>query len=258
MLATERGLPVGDPGERGAGSGKRQYVRDMFTAIAPRYDFLNHLLSLNIDRRWRRTAVAMLDWQRAPSGRYLDCCAGTLDLAATLGNAPGFSGHVIGADFVLPMLVRGAGKSSRVRPVTADALDLPFADSNFEGATVGFGVRNLSDLDAGLRELYRILKPGARLVILEFTTPRWQPMRAGYFMYFRHILPLIGRLVSKHTTAYTYLPESVLNFPEPDALAARMTSAGFTDVTYRRLTGGICAVHCGRRATADGGVSRDS
>ena len=164
----------------------------------------------------------------------------------------------IGADFVLPMLVRGAGKSSRVRPVTADALDLPFADSNFEGATVGFGVRNLSDLDAGLRELYRILKPGARLVILEFTTPRWQPMRAGYFMYFRHILPLIGRLVSKHTTAYTYLPESVLNFPEPDALAARMTSAGFTDVTYRRLTGGICAVHCGRRATADGGVSRDS
>jgi demethylmenaquinone methyltransferase/2-methoxy-6-polyprenyl-1,4-benzoquinol methylase len=151
----------------------------MFTAIAPRYDFLNHLLSLNIDRRWRRAAVSLLDWQRAPGGRFLDCCAGTLDLAATLGNTPGFAGHVIGADFVQPMLVRGAGKSPRVIPVTADALELPFADSHFDGATVGFGVRNLSDLEAGLRELFRVLKPGARLVILEFTTPSWQPMRAG-------------------------------------------------------------------------------
>ena len=230
----------------------------MFTAIAPRYDFINHLLSLNIDRRWRRTAVAMLGWQRAPAGRYLDCCAGTLDLAATLGNAPGFSGHVVGADFVLPMLVRGAGKSPRVIPVTADALELPFASGEFDGATVGFGVRNLSDLDAGLRELHRVLKPGATLVILEFTTPSWQPMRAGYFMYFRHILPVIGRLVSKHTTAYTYLPESVLNFPEPDALATRMISAGFVDVSYRRQTGGICAIHCGQRATDDGSTSRDS
>lgn len=252
MLATEPGLPVGDPGEQETGSGKRQYVRDMFTAIAPRYDFLNHLLSLNIDRRWRRDAVALLDWQRAPAGSYLDCCAGTLDLAATLGNAPGFTGQVVGADFVLPMLVRGAGKSPRVIPVTADALELPFGDRHFDGASVGFGVRNLSDLDAGLRELHRVLKPGARLVILEFTTPGWQPMRAAYFMYFRRILPLIGRLVSKHTTAYSYLPESVVNFPEPDALSARMVRAGFTDVTYRRMTGGICALHCGRRVTGDG------
>lgn len=253
---------MGTPGEREGGGGKRQYVRDMFTAIAPRYDFLNHLLSLNFDRRWRRSAVSLLDWQRAPSGRYLDCCAGTLDLAATLGNAPGFSGHVIGADFVQPMLVRGAGKSSRVIPVTADALGLPFGDAHFDGATVGFGVRNLSDLDAGFRELVRVLKPGARLVILEFTTPSWQPMRAGYFMYFRYILPLIGRLVSKHTTAYTYLPESVLNFPEPDALAALMTAAGLREVTYRRLSGGICALHVGRKAKGEGEgrteMSRDS
>lgn len=241
---------MGDPGERGA-NGKRQFVRDMFTAIAPRYDFLNHLLSLNIDRRWRRAAVSLLDWQRAPAGRYLDCCAGTLDLAATLGNTPGFAGRVIGADFVQPMLVRGAGKSPRVIPVTADALELPFADRHFDGATVGFGVRNLSDLTLGLRELFRVLKPGARLVILEFTTPSWQPMRAAYFMYFRHILPFIGRLVSKHTTAYTYLPESVLNFPEPDALAKLMTDAGFSGVTFRRLTGGICALHLGRKPNAE-------
>ena len=133
-LATERGLPVGDPGERETGSGKRQYVRDIFTAIAPRYDFLNHLLSLNIDRRWRREAVVLLDWQRAPAGSYLDSCAGTLDLAATLGNASGFTGRVIGADFVHPMLVRGAGKSLRVIPVTADAWKLPFGDGHFDGA----------------------------------------------------------------------------------------------------------------------------
>ena len=243
---------MGTPGEREGGSGKRQYVRDMFTAIAPRYDFLNHLLSLNFDRRWRRSAVSFLDWQRAPSSCYLDCCAGTLDLAATLGNAPGFSGHVIGADFVQPMLARGAGKSARVFPVTADALGLPFGDARFDGAMVGFGVRNLSDLALGFGELFRVLKPGARVVILEFTTPSWQPMRAGYFMYFRYILPLIGRLVSKHTTAYTYLPESVLTFPEPDALAALMRGAGFAEVTYRRLTGGICALHVGRKAIADG------
>jgi demethylmenaquinone methyltransferase/2-methoxy-6-polyprenyl-1,4-benzoquinol methylase len=132
-----------------------------------------------------------------------------------------------------------------VAPLTADALELPFADAVFDGATVGFGVRNLTDLDQGLRESARVLKPGARLVVLEFTTPARQPMKALYLAYFRRMLPLIGRLVSKHTTAYTYLPESVLNFPTPDALADRMRAAGFTDVSYKTLFGGICALHVG-------------
>lgn len=241
MFATENKLPVE------GGKEKRDYVRGIFRDIAPRYDLLNHLLSLNIDKRWRRQAVDELGWEAAPGGRYLDLCAGTLDLAAELARREGFAGGVVGADFVLPMLVRGRGKADRVAPLNADALELPFPDATFDGATVGFGVRNLVDLDAGLREAARVLRPGARLVVLEFTTPPRQPLRGLYFFYFRRMLPFIGRLVSKHRTAYTWLPESVLAFPEPDALADRMRQAGFGEVRFRRMMGGICAVHVGVR-----------
>jgi demethylmenaquinone methyltransferase/2-methoxy-6-polyprenyl-1,4-benzoquinol methylase len=219
----------------------------MFTAIAPRYDFLNHLLSLNVDRRWRHQAVACLGWQQAPRGRYLDLCAGTLDLAAALARQPGFAGQVIGADFVLPMLSLGRAKSSGVRPVNADALELPFPDATFDGAMVGFGVRNFADLDAGLAESARVLRPGARLVILEFTTPPRQPIRGLYFFYFRRLLPVIGRLISRHRDAYDYLPASVLAFPEPEALAEQLRRHGFEAVSYTLLFGGICAIHVGTK-----------
>jgi demethylmenaquinone methyltransferase/2-methoxy-6-polyprenyl-1,4-benzoquinol methylase len=224
-------------------------VRGLFTAVAPRYDFLNHLLSLNVDRGWRRTAVARLGWEAKPNGVYLDLCAGTMDLAAALARQGGFRGRVVGADFVVPMLLRGRGKapSERAVPVAADALALPFPDARFDGALVGFGVRNLGDLDAGLREAARVLRPGGRFVILEFATPRFAPLRAAYLFYFRRILPTIGRLVSKHRDAYTYLPESVLAFPEPEALAQRVAAAGFHDVGFELLTGGICALHHGTR-----------
>lgn len=241
MLATDRKLPLS------GGREKRSYVRAMFTAIAPRYDFLNHVLSLNIDRRWRRQAVARLNWERVPSGSYLDLCAGTLDLAVTLSRMPGFTGSVVGADFVLPMLSLGKSKSAAVRPVNADALELPFPDGSFEGATVGFGVRNLADLDTGLAEARRVIKPGGRLVILELSTPPRQPLRGLYSFYFRQVLPRIGRLVSRHGDAYTYLPESVLTFPEPEQLSARMRAAGFGEVEYSLLLGGICAIHVGTR-----------
>ena len=227
------------------GAEKRSYVRGMFAAIAPSYDLLNHVLSLTADRGWRRRAVDRLGWEHAPAGRYLDLCAGTLDLAADLARRPAFRGQVVGADFVAPMLALGRNKASRMLPVTADALELPFSDGTFDGATVGFGVRNLSDLAAGFREVARVLKPGARYVVLECSQPPSQPMRALYFFYFRRMLPFIGRFVSKHHNAYTYLPESVLAFPGPDAVATTMRENGFKEVTYERLFGGIVAIHVG-------------
>jgi len=229
------------------GDAKRSYVRSMFAAIAPRYDLLNHLLSLNVDRSWRRAAVRRLAWERRPDGTYLDLCAGTLDLAATLARARGFRGTVLGADFVIPMLARGKGKAPGVRPVGADALALPFADARFDGAMVAFGVRNLADLDAGLREAHRVLRPGARFVVLEFATPPFAVLRVVFLFYFRRVLPAIGRAVSKHRDAYTYLPESVLDFPDPNAFACRLEGAGFSNVGYEILTGGICTVHHGTR-----------
>ena len=241
MTIIEGPLPVT------GGAAKREYVRSVFTDIAPRYDLLNHLLSLNADRRWRRVTVDQMQWQRAPAGSYLDLCAGTLDLAAELGNRAGFRGHVVAADFVTAMLRGGAGKSARVAPTTADALRLPFADAVFDGASVGFGVRNLMDLDAGLREAARVLKPGARFVVLEFTTPHWQPFRAIYLAYLRQVLPRIGRMVSKHRSAYDWLPASVLPFPEPPELARRLEGAGFASVTWQTLWGGIVAIHTGIR-----------
>jgi demethylmenaquinone methyltransferase/2-methoxy-6-polyprenyl-1,4-benzoquinol methylase len=242
MTPTDTELPVT------GGPAKRAYVRGVFEQIAPRYDLLNHVLSLGADRRWRRRAVAALAWEAAPAGRYLDLCAGTLDLAAALGNAPGFAGTVVGADFVPAMLARGRGKSRRVAPVGADALALPFADGAFDGATVGFGVRNLMDLDAGLREVARVLKPGGRLVVLEFTTPRRQPLRAMYLGYFQHVLPRIGRLVSKHRSAYDWLPASVLAFPDPATLGRKLGDAGLRDVAWTSLWGGIVALHHGNRS----------
>lgn len=227
---------------------KRRYVREMFSAIAPTYDVLNHLLSVNIDRWWRNRAVARLRWERRPDGAYLDACAGTLDFAAALLARPGFRGRVVGADFAVPMLKAGVSKAGgRVLRAGSDALRLPFPDGAFAGATVGFGVRNLADLDAGFVELHRVLAEGARLVVLEFTTPTFAPMRALYLFYFRRLLPLVGRLVSGHATAYDYLPDSVMGFPAPQALQARMERAGFRACGYELLTGGIAAVHWGER-----------
>ncbi len=239
---------VQDAAAAAAGEGKRAYVQRMFSDIAPRYDLLNHVLSLNIDRAWRRKALRALAWTERPGGTFLDLCAGTLDVGAMLVRQQGFSGRVIGADFAVPMLRHGSGKAPRERlaPVGADALSLPFADRALDGAIVAFGIRNVADLDAGLREVRRVLRPGARFVILEFSTPPSRLVRAGYHAYFHHVLPAVGRLVSGHGSAYTYLPMSVAHFPTEQALADRMRGAGFTDITWQRVSFGIAAIHVGR------------
>jgi demethylmenaquinone methyltransferase/2-methoxy-6-polyprenyl-1,4-benzoquinol methylase len=231
------------------GDEKRAYVQRIFSQIAPRYDLLNHLLSFNIDKGWRRKAIAALGWERAPAGAYVDLCAGTLDVSAELSRRPGFRGRVVGADFAEPMLRAGLGKAPAtvVSPVVADALELPLPDDTASGAIVAFGIRNVADLDRGLREVHRVLEPGAKFVILEFTTPRSRAVRAGYHLYSHHLLPLIGGLISGHGSAYRYLPKSIANFPIEEQLAARMRSAGFVNVEWRTLTFGVAAIHVGTK-----------
>ena len=241
MLASDRELPVS------GGPEKRAYVRDIFTAIAPTYDRLNRIISFRFDQRWRRHAVGRLGWERKPDGIYLDLCAGTLDFAATLARQAGFRGQVVGADFVAPMLQLGRDKAGRLAPVAADALELPFADALFDGAMVGWGVRNLVDLDAGLAEAARVLRPGARLVILEMALPPQPLLRRAYEFYFRRVLPWIGRRISKHTTAYTWLPASTFAFPQPPELARRLRGQGFREVSYQLFMGGVCALHVATR-----------
>ena len=227
------------------GALKRAYVRSVFSTIAPRYDLLNHLLSFNIDRRWRRLAIAELGWEKDPAGVYVDVCAGTLDVATELARRPGFRGRVVGADFAEPMLRAGARKTAgtAVAPVVADALSLPLSDGAASGAIIAFGIRNVADVDAGIAEIARVLSRGARFVILEFSTPRHWIVRTLYHLYFHPVLPRLGALISGHPTAYRYLPKSVANFPDEPALAGKMTAAGFSKVSWRSLMFGIAAIH---------------
>ncbi len=248
MLQTEVDQQRAERAAEG-GADKRAYVRTVFEEIAPRYDLLNHLLSLNIDKLWRRKALKQLAWEQEPYGRYLDLCAGTLDVCAELSRQKGFRGFVMGADFAVPMLRAGAGKAppGRVAPVAADAQQLPLGDASVDGATVAFGIRNVAQLDVALREVYRVLKPGSRFVILEFTTPPSWVVRTLYHFYFHQVLPLVGGVISGHRTANKYLPKSVSNFPAEPELAARMTSAGFANVRWTSLSLGIAAIHVGEK-----------
>jgi demethylmenaquinone methyltransferase/2-methoxy-6-polyprenyl-1,4-benzoquinol methylase len=246
---TTRIMATSEEARPSSGRDLEKQVRGIFSEIAPRYDLLNHVLSLNVDRRWRRKAVDHLEWETAPDGLFLDACAGTYDLSLELAGRRGFRGRVIASDFATPMLARGLTKlrGRAVAPVCGDTLQLPFTDGVFQGAMVAFGVRNLSDIPRGFRELSRVLKPGGRLAVLEFTEPPNPFLRRLYLFYFRRILPVVGRILSSHPWAYEYLPESVRAFPDPSTLAGMMREAGFRDARYELLTFGVAALHVGVR-----------
>jgi len=236
---------------------QRAAIERMFSAIAPRYDLLNRLLSAGRDRIWRREAIRAT---RLPlDGRLLDTCTGTADMA--LEAARQFPAATIaGVDFSGPMIklgrtkAAGAGAAERVRLVVATAEAVPFFAETFDAVTVAFGLRNVPERRQALAEMHRVLKPGGRAVILEFTTPPGRMFRGIYLCYFHRVLPVIGGLVSGHRSAYAYLPASVSDFPPPGELATWMTEAGFRDVSYRLLTGGIVAIHVGVKCSHEPSV----
>jgi len=216
-------------------------VKTMFDRIAPVYDAMNRVMTMGLDRRWRRLTAELAVRE---GDRVLDACCGTGDLA--LADLKAGAGTVVGLDFSPRMLERARRKSDAVEWLEGDMLTLPFEDASFDAVTVGFGVRNVDDLEAGLRELRRVLKPGGRLGVLEITRPKGL-LKPFFRLWFDVFVPLLGKVLPGGK-AYTYLPASVRRFPGPDALQAVMERAGFGSVSYRLLAGGIVALHVGEAA----------
>lgn len=230
---------------------KNRKIGEMFSAIAPRYDFLNRLLSAGIDRRWRRLAVRAL--QPASGGRFLDVATGTADVALEIFRQKGNGARVTGADISLEMMRFGqrkasaAGLSSRMSFVQCPCESLPFPDGAFDSASIAFGIRNVVDRERGLSEMCRVVRPGGRVVVLEFSVPENPLFAAIYNFYFTTLLPRIGGLFSKGS-AYRYLPDSVLAFPSPDAFEGMMRNAGCSSVERTPLTFGIATLYAGTRS----------
>jgi demethylmenaquinone methyltransferase/2-methoxy-6-polyprenyl-1,4-benzoquinol methylase len=225
-------------------------VREMFSGIARKYDFLNHFLSVNVDRRWRRKVSDKLkDVLDKENALILDVACGTGDLSLELKTAG--KAKVIGTDFCRPMLAIAKDKteklSEQIPYIEGDGMNLSFADETFDAVTIAFGLRNFSNWQDGLKELRRVLKKGGTLVILEFSAPIVPGFRQVFNFYFSHILPRIGGAVSGSRGAYEYLPDSVSRFPDQKNLAAMMREIGFSDVEYKNLTGGIAAIHTGTK-----------
>jgi demethylmenaquinone methyltransferase/2-methoxy-6-polyprenyl-1,4-benzoquinol methylase len=227
-----------------------RWVRQMFAGVAHRYDLLNHLLSFNIDRYWRRAVVrAVRPVISRPEAIVLDLCSGTGDLAIALER--GGAGNVIASDFCHPMLTAAARKfaasGSRAVLLEADALALPLADETVDLVTVAFGLRNFTNYERGLLEIHRVLRPGGMLAVLEFSQPHNPAFAALYGFYSRRILPVAGGIISGSRAAYTYLPESVRKFPGAAELVTVLSRAGFADAVFQRMTGGIVALHSARK-----------
>ncbi len=238
--------PAGTQDERAAAA----TVRQMFTAIAPRYDLLNHVLSFNVDRIWwRRAARTFAHILARPEARVLDLCCGTCDMALALRRAAGGSRPaIVGADFSHAMLQLASHKCSgkNITPLEADALQLPFAERGFDLVVSSFGFRNLANYEAGLREIHRVLTPGGEVGILDFGEPHGV-LGKIYRLYFRHVLPRVGTVISGVRGPYQYLPASVERFPEPEEMLARMRTVGFRDVSWTPYTFGIAGLFRGRK-----------
>jgi len=240
--------PEGVQGEREAAA----HVQEMFSRIAPRYDLLNHLLSLDIDKVWRRRVARRFSAiLHNPTARVLDLCCGTGDLAFAFRREAPAGAEIVGSDFVPEMLIRARAKAAAfgagVTFVEADALALPFGDGSFDLVSCSFGFRNLANYERGLLEIFRVLKPGGVAAILEFGEPRGKLFGSLYRFYFRRVLPLLGGLISGNGSAYTYLPASVSKFPSVGALLGLFERAGYVDVKFERWTGGIVALHVARK-----------
>ena len=228
-------------------------VRRMFAEIAPRYDLLNHVLSLNIDRYWRWRTLQALKLRSGES--VLDVCTGTGDLALSASKRLGPETEVVGTDFCREMLDIARQKQAKrfsdrvqLRFLEADTMHLPFAENTFQTVMVAFGLRNVADTDAGLAEMLRVCKPSGQVAILEFSKPTWPVLKQGYDFYFRHILPRIGNSVARNSSdAYRYLPESVVEFPSGEQLAIRMRAAGLENVRYFPMTLGVVTLYIGQR-----------
>ncbi len=230
---------------------KREQVEHMFDAISPKYDLLNRLFSLGIDQGWRRKVIRML--KREPVERLLDVATGTADLAIMAARKEA-ARQVIGVDISEGMLSHGrekvktAGLEGRLLLQQADSHALPFADGAFDAVTVAFGARNFEDLERGLREMLRVLRPGGRLFVLEFSRPRKAPMKQLFRFYFHRVMPAVGRMVSKDSAAYTYLPESVDAFPDGAEFERILERCGGREALARPLTGAIATIYSARKA----------
>lgn len=230
-------------------------VQEMFSRIAPRYDFLNHLLSLDIDKVWRRRVAKRFSAiLHDPAARVLDLCCGTGDLALAFRREAPVGAEIVGSDFVAEMLLRARAKAaalgSSITFVEADALALPFGDRSFDLVACSFGFRNLANYGRGLLEIFRVLKPGGIVAILEFAEPPGILFGSVYRFYFRRVLPHLGGLISGNGCAYAYLPNSVRTFPSPQALQAQFEQVGYTNVEFARWSGGIVTLHVARKQQA--------
>jgi demethylmenaquinone methyltransferase/2-methoxy-6-polyprenyl-1,4-benzoquinol methylase len=236
---------------------KEEFVHSVFESIAPKYDFMNNILSFRRHKAWRKFTMKKMNVQ--PGQTAIDLCCGTCDWTISLAQASG-SGAMVGLDFSQNMLDYGAvkikelGLDKQIKLIRGNAMSLPYEDNTFDFATIGFALRNVPDLEQVIREMQRVVKPGGLVVSLELSKPTWQPFKSIYYFYFQRILPFLGKLIAKRYEQYKWLPESLVNFPDHRQLAAIFAKKGLQQVEAYPLTGGIAALHIGTKGKSNSGV----